>query len=165
MGFLAGTSVKARGSELREFMEHCLGGGFIRDGGADVILFKEVAKTGEVARARERREGIGRLAAEKSFRSGRDTHGLTGVSVNDTSAEFFNEGGLVVEESEGTVVVWVSGGQGGGDGGSHGSRDGWGRSCRGRVGRGVRRVLRVSAGKTARGDRSSRRGVATECLG
>ena len=27
--------------------DYCLGGGFIRDGGADVILFKEVAKTGQ----------------------------------------------------------------------------------------------------------------------
>ena len=150
---------------MTEFVEHCLGGGFIRDGGADVILFEEVAKTGEVARARKRREGIGRLAPEKSFRSGRDTHGLTGVSVNGTSAKFFNEGGVVVKESERTVVVWVSGGQGGGNGGSHGSRDGWGRSCRGCGGGGIRRVLRVSAEKTARGDRSSRRGMATECLG
>ena len=137
---------------------------FIRDRRADVILFKEVAKTGEVARARERREGIGRLAPEKSFRSGRDTHGLTGVSVNGTSAKFFNEGGVVVEESERTVIVWVSGGRGGRDGGSHGSGDGWGRSCRGCGGGGIRRVLRVSARKTARGDRRSQRGMATERL-
>ena len=65
------------------------------------------------------------MAAEKSFRSGRGTHGLTGVSANGTSAKFFNEGGVVVEESERTVLVWVSGGRGGGDGGSYGSRDGW----------------------------------------
>ena len=146
-------------------MEYCLGGGFIRDGGADVILFEEVAETGEVTRARKRREGVSRLAAEKSFRSGRGTHGLAGVSVNGTSAEFFNEGGVVVKESERTVVVGVSGGRGGGDGRSHGSRDGWSRSCRGCGGGGVRRVLRVSAGKTARGDRRSQRGMATERLG
>ena len=56
-------------------MEHCLGGGFIRDGGADAVLFEEVAKTGEVARARERGEGLGRVVAEKCFRSGRGAHG------------------------------------------------------------------------------------------
>ena len=64
-------------------MEHCLGGGFIGDGGADVVLFEEVAKTGKVARARERGEGLSRLAAEKCFRSGRNAHGLMGVGVNE----------------------------------------------------------------------------------
>ena len=97
MGFLARTGVEARGGELTEFVEHCLGGGFIRDGGADVILFEEVAKAGEVARARERGESFGRLAAEKCFRSGRNAQGVTGVSVNHTSAKFFGEGGVVVE--------------------------------------------------------------------
>ena len=58
VGFLAGNGVKTRGGELAEFVEYCLGGGFIRDGGADIILFKEMAETGEVTRARERRESV-----------------------------------------------------------------------------------------------------------
>ena len=137
---------------MTEFVEHCLGGGFIRDGGADVILFKEVAKTGEVARARERGKGLGGLAAEKSFRSGGNAHGVGGVSVHDPGAKVFGEGGVVVEEIERTVIIGVSGGRGGGDNGSHGSRDGWGRSCRGCSGGGVRGVFRVVGRKTARGD-------------
>ena len=62
-------------------MEHCLSGGFIGDGSANVVLFKEVTKTGEVARARERGKGLGRLAAEECFRSSGNAHGLTGISV------------------------------------------------------------------------------------
>ena len=136
-------------------MEHCLSGGFIGVGSANVVLFKEVAKTGEIARARERWKGLGGLAAEKSFRSGGNAHGVGGVSVHDPGAKVFGEGGVVVEEVEGTVVVGVGGGRSGGDDGSHGSRNAWGRSCRGCSGGGVRRVFRVIGRKTARGDRRS----------
>ena len=81
MRFLARVGVKAGGGELAEFVEHCLSGAFIGDGSANVVLFEEVTKTGEVARARERGKGLGRLAAEKCFRSSGNAHGLTGISV------------------------------------------------------------------------------------
>ena len=56
---------------------------------------------------------------------------------------------MVVKEGKRAVVVRVSGGGGDRDGGSHGSRDGWGQSCRGCGGGGSRRVRRVGARKTA----------------
>ena len=165
VGFLAGTGVESRGGELTEFVEHCLGGGFIRDGGADVILFEEVAKAGKVARARERGESFGRLAAEKCFRGSGGAQGMTGISVNDAGTKFLDEGGVVVKEVERTVIVGVSGGGGGGDDGSHGSRDAWSGSCRGCSCGGVGRVFRVVSGKTARSDGRGRGGMAAGGLG
>ena len=74
--FLVRVGVKAGGGELTQFVEHCLCGGFIGDGSANVVLFKEVAETGEIACARERGKGLGWLVAEKSFRSGGNAHGV-----------------------------------------------------------------------------------------
>ena len=42
VGFLAGTGIETRGGELAEFVEYCLSGGFIRDGGAEAWLSRKV---------------------------------------------------------------------------------------------------------------------------
>ena len=165
VGFLAGTGVESRGSELTEFVEYCLSGGFVGDGSANIILFEKVTKTGEVACAGERGESFSRLAAEKGFGGGGGAQGMTGISVNGAGTKILDEGGVVVEEVERTIIIGVGGGGGGGDNRSHGSRDAWGGGCRGCSRGRVGWVFRVVSGKAARSNGRSRRGMAAGGLG
>ena len=41
-----------KGSKLVEFVEHGLSGGFVQNRGTNIVLFKEVAKTGKITSTR-----------------------------------------------------------------------------------------------------------------
>ena len=48
ISFLAGAGVKERRSKLADFVDHSLSGGFVKNGCANIVLFKKVEETGKV---------------------------------------------------------------------------------------------------------------------
>ena len=143
-GFLAGVGVEARRGKLAKFVKNSLGGGFIRDGSADVVLLQEVAKTGEVAVARESGKGISGGRAGEDFWVGGEAKGKAMVGVHGSGAEFSFKGCRAREELKRAVIVGVSGGRRCGNSRAHGSGNGG-------VGSGWRGVVGGSGGVSAVG--------------
>ena len=127
MGFLATGGVEAGGGELAEFVEYSLGGGFVGDRCADVVLFEEVTEAGEVAGARQRRKRGGRGSWGEYFGRSGEPGRVTFVGADWSGAEFLFEGRAIGQELEGSVVVGVGTGGSGGDSGAHG---GWNAGVR-----------------------------------
>ena len=102
--FLAGGRVKTGHGEVAEFVEDCLCSRFVADGCANIVDFKEVAETGEVAGACDGRENVRIVRGEEWLVGGVGT-GRGGVDGGELGPELALEGDGVVEEGEVPTVV------------------------------------------------------------
>ena len=127
-GFLAGGRVEASGGKLPQCVEDGLSGGVVADSSAYIIRLEEGAEASEVTSASEH----GQRVVVRDWGQGGGLGWISGrPSCGNGGPEFRREGNGAIEEVEVTVILGVVGGGRGGDGRSHGGRDGWGGSASG----------------------------------